>query len=229
MELAIDTSSRFASIALTHKGEILAELTWQSTQNHTAELMPNLAYLLDKAKAEPESIEAVIVAKGPGNFNALRVGMATAKGVAFSLNKPLLGISTLELAAYAFGYTALPLRPIHEIGHDQVATALYQQKNYEWHCLEEEHLTSVDVLCQQVTETTLFCGEISPSLANEIGQRLGKQAIIPQAVARLRRAGFLATLGRQRLNKGERDDVATLQPLYLRPPHTTKPKEKHPK
>lgn len=229
MELAIDTSSSFASIALSHKGEILAELTWQCTQNHTVELMPNLAYLLEKAKIEPAAIEAVIVAKGPGSFNGLRVGMSTAKGVAFSLNALLLGISTLELEAYAFSHTALPLRPVHEIGHDQVATALYQQKNHEWHRLEEEHLSTLEVLCQETIQPTLFCGEISPPVANEIRQRLGKQAIIPQAHARLRRAGYLAMLGWQRLNEGERDDLATLQPLYLRPPHITKPRERHPK
>lgn len=229
MELVIDTSSSVPSIALSHKGEILAELTWQSIQNHTVELMPNIAYLLEKTKIEPKSIEAVIVAKGPGSFNGLRVGMSTAKGVAFSLNIPLLGISTLELEAYPFGYTALPLRPIHEISHDQVATALYQQENYEWRRLEEEHLTTLETLCQKTVQPTLFCGDISPLVADKIRQELGKQAIIPQATARLRRAGFLAMLGWQRLNKGERDDLATLQPLYLRPPHITKPRERHPK
>jgi tRNA threonylcarbamoyl adenosine modification protein YeaZ len=225
MEIAIDTSSNLASIALSHKGEIVAELTWQSTQNHTAELMPNLAYLLEKANIQPKSIEAVFVAKGPGSFNGLRVGMSTAKGIAFSLNTPLLGISTLELEAYPFGYTALPLRPIHEIGHGQVATALYRQTNHEWRRLEEEHLASLELLCQKTIQPMLFCGEISPLVADEIRQKLGKQAIIPQATSRLRRAGFLAILGWKRLSKGERDDLAVLQPLYLRPPHITKPKE----
>jgi tRNA threonylcarbamoyladenosine biosynthesis protein TsaB len=224
MELAIDTSSSFASIAISDKGGIVAEISWQSTQNHTRELMPNLACLLEKAKTRPESIEAVIVAKGPGAFNGLRVAMSAAKGVAFSLNTPLLGISTLEVEAYPFGYTALPLRSIHETGHGQVATALYQQKDYEWCRLEEERLTTLQVLCQECTQPTLFCGEISPAAATHIRQTLGRQAIIPEASARLRRAGFLAMLGWRRLNKGERDDLATLQPLYLRPPHITKPK-----
>jgi tRNA threonylcarbamoyladenosine biosynthesis protein TsaB len=225
MELAIDTSSSFASIALSDKGDIVAELTWESSQNHTAELMPNLACLLEKAKTRPGAIEAVIVAKGPGAFNGLRVAMSAAKGLAFSLDIPLLGISTLEVEAYPFGYTALPLRPIHEIGHGQVATALYQQKDYEWCCLEEERLTTVDVLCQQCGQPMLFCGEISPAAAAHIRQKLGREAIIPEASARLRRAGFLAMLGWRRLGEGKRDDLATSQPLYLRPPHITKPKE----
>jgi len=154
------------------------------------------------------------------------VGISIAKGLAFSSNIPLLGVSTLETEAYPFAYTGLPLRPIHKAGRQEIATALYQQKNNEWHRLEEEHLSSVEDLCRRIKQETLFCGEIPLEIANEIVQNLGKWAIIPRASFRLRRAGFLAMLGWQRLNKGERDDLATLQPLYLRPPHITKPKER---
>ena len=228
MELTIDTSSNIASIALSHKGEILTELTWQSAQKHTVELVPNLVRLLEQTKVEPNFLEAIIVAKGPGSFNGLRVGMSTAKGLASSLNIPLLGISTLEAEAYPFAYTGLPLRPIHKAGRDEIATALYQQKDDVWHCLEEEHLTTIKALCQQIHQKMLFCGEIPPETANEIRRNLGKQAIIPQPTVRLRRAGFLAMLGWQKLTTGEHDDLTTLQPLYLRPPHVTKPRQRYP-
>jgi len=227
MELAIDTSSNIVGIALSHKGELLTQLAWQSAQNHTVELMPNLVHLLQQAKVELNSIEAIIVAKGPGSFNGLRVGISTAKGLAFSLNIPLLGISTLETEAYPFAYTGLLLCPIHKAGREEIAAAFYQQKYNQWHCLEKEHLTTLDALCQRIPRKTLFCGEIPPDMVNEIQQNLGKRAIIPQTNI-LPRASFLAILGWQRLNKGEQDDPATLQPLYLRPPHTTKPKERYP-
>jgi len=90
MELSIDTSSATANIALSHKGEILALLIWQTARNHTIELLPNLICLLQQAKVELGSIEAIIVAKGPGSFNGLRVGISTAKGLASALNIPLL-------------------------------------------------------------------------------------------------------------------------------------------
>jgi len=227
MELVIDTSSNTASIALSHKGEILTELAWESAQNHTVELMPNLVHLLKQVKAKPNSIEAIIVAKGPGSFNGLRVGISTAKGLAFSLAIPLLGISTLEAEAYPFAYTGLPLSPIHKASGEEIATAFYQQKNKEWRCLEEEHLTTLDALCQRIRQKTLFCGEIAPDMVNEIQQNLGQRAIIPQT-STLSRAGSLAILGWQRLTKGEQDDLATLQPLYLSPPHITKPKKRYP-
>jgi len=226
MELAIDTSSNSAGIALSHKGDILTELTWQAARNHTVELMPNLVYLLHQAKVEPNSLEAIIVAKGPGSFNGLRVGISTAKGLAFSLNIPLIGISTLEVEAYPFACTGLPLCPIHKAGQEEIATALYQQKDNEWYCLEKEHLTTIEALCQGIHQETLFCGEIPLNAVSEIRQSLGERAIIPQAPTRLRRAGFLAMLGWQRLTRGEQDNPATLQPLYLRPPHITKPRER---
>ncbi len=226
MELAIDTSSNIASIALSHKGELLSELTWQSTYNHTVELMPNLAYLLKQAKLQPSSIEAIIVAKGPGSFNGLRVGISVAKGMALSLNIPLLGISTLEVEAYPFSYSKLPIRPILKASRQEITTALYQQEDDHWRRLEEEHLTTLRTLCDQINQETLFCGEISSDMANEIHQNLGELAIIPQSIARLPRAGYLAALSWQRLSRGERDDLATLQPMYLRPPQITKPKER---
>jgi len=182
---------------------------------------------LQQAKVELNSIEAIIVAKGPGSFNGLRVGMSTAKGLAFSLDIPLLGISTLETEAYPFACTGLPLCPIHKAGSEEIAIAFYQQKYNHWHCLEKEHLTTLDALCQQIQQKTLFCGEIPPEIVNGIQQNLGKRAIIPQTNM-LPRASFLAILGWQRLNKGEQDDPVTLQPLYLRPPHITKPKERYP-
>ena len=227
MELAIDTSSNIVGIALSHKGQILASLTWQTTLNHTMELLPNLVCLLRQARVELGFIEAIIVAKGPGSFNGLRVGISTAKGLAFTLNIPLLGVNTLEAEAYPLAFTALPLRPIHKAGRDEIATALYRQKGNEWQCLEAENLTTVKTLCHRTKQTTLFCGEIPAPVVKEIRQSLDRRAIISETSGQSR-ASSLAILGWQKLSKGEQDDPVVLQPLYLRPPHITKPREKTP-
>ena len=100
MQLAIDTSTDSASLALVRYGEVLAESTWRSQQNHSVELLPKLTQLLNEAGAGIQAISGVIVAKGPGSFNGLRVGLSTAKGLAFSLKVPIIGISSLELEAY---------------------------------------------------------------------------------------------------------------------------------
>jgi tRNA threonylcarbamoyl adenosine modification protein YeaZ len=227
MELAIDTSSNIVSIALSHKDEILALLTWQTRQNHTIELLPNLVCLLQQAKVELDSVEAIVVAKGPGSFNGLRVGISTAKGLAFTLHIPLLGVNTLEAEAYPFAFTGLPLRAIQKAGRQEIATAVYRQKDDEWQCLEVENLASVETLWHRTKQKTLFCGEISADMARQIRQNLGTRAIICQNNS-LSRASSLARLGWRKLSKGQHDDLLTLQPIYLRPPHITKPKERTP-
>ena len=226
MQLAIDTSTDTASIALVQDGEVLAELTWHCGQNHTVELLPQLTYLLNQTGVNLQSTSCVIAARGPGSFNGLRVGISTAKGLAFSLGIPIIGISTLEVAAYQHAETGLPICPIFNAGREEIATALYQKKNNKWCQLTAEHITTVDALCSQITTKTIFCGEFTPLIATQLSKQLKQKAIIPPSAARLRRAGFLAELGLQRLKAGSYDNPATLQPLYLRRPPITKPKHK---
>src|SRR4030043_35039 len=145
MELAIDTSTDSCSIGLSQQGEMIAELTWHSGQNHTVELVPNIVSLLNHNRASPQSLTAVFVAKGPGSFNGLRVGISTAKGLALALNIPLVGISTLEVEAYPFAFTKLPICPIHNAGRGEIAAAIYQQ-NDGCHCITPEHITTADTL-----------------------------------------------------------------------------------
>jgi tRNA A37 threonylcarbamoyladenosine modification protein TsaB len=121
----------------------------------------------------------------------------------------------------------LPLRPIHKAGREEIATALYRQKDNEWRCLEAENLTTVKALCRRIKQKTLFCGEIPADIISEIQQNLGRQAIIPKSNS-LSRASSLAILGWRKLSRGEQNDPVTLQPLYLRPPHITKPRDKTP-
>jgi tRNA threonylcarbamoyladenosine biosynthesis protein TsaB len=225
MELAIDTSTDFCSIGLFRRGEIMAEMNWHSGQNHTVELAPNINLLLNQAKSSPQSLDAVFVAKGPGSFNGLRVGISTAKGLAYALDIPLVGISTMEVEAYPFAFTGLPICPIHNAGRGEIAAAVYQMKD-AWHCLHPEHITTVDTLCQQTKRKTIFCGEIPPSVTEELQKRISKYAIIPDAAARLRHASYMAVLGWQRIESGQPDDAADLQPLYLRQPPITQRKVK---
>jgi len=226
MQLAIDTSTDTASIALVQDGEVLAELTWHCGQNHTVELLPRLTYLLNQTGVNLQSTSCVIVAKGPGSFNGLRVGISTAKGLAFSLGIPIVGISTLEVAAYQHAETGLPICPVFNAGRGEIATAMYQKKHNKWCQLIAEHITTVDALCSQITTKTIFCGEFTPLIATQLRKQLKQRAIIPPSAARLRRASFLAELGLQRLKAGSHDNPATLQPLYLRRPPITKPKHK---
>ena len=226
MQLAIDTSTDTASLALVQGSQVLAELTWHSGQNHTVELLPQLTHLLNQTKINLHSINCIIVARGPGSFNGLRVGISTAKGLAFSLGIPIVGISTLEVDAYQHAETGLPICPILNAGRGEIATATYQKKYNEWRQLTAEHIATVEALCSQITTKTIFCGEFIPSIATELRKKLNEKAMIPPLAARLRRASFLAELGLKRAKAGDYDNPATLQPLYLRRPPITKPKHR---
>jgi len=224
MQLAIDTSTDTASLALVQDSTVLAELTWRCEQNHSVELLPRLADLLSRTKSSLQSISCIMVAKGPGSFNGLRVGVSTAKGLAFSLGIPVVGISTLEVEAYQHAETNLPICPIFNAGRGEIATAIYQMKGNEWRRISSEHITTVETLCSQITTKTIFCGEFVASIAGQLRKQLKQRAIISSSTARLRRASFLAELGQQRLKAGNYDNPATLHPLYLRRPPITKRK-----
>jgi len=226
MELAIDTSTDTASLALIQDGQVLAELTWRSGQNHSTQLLPNLNHLLNQSKLHLQSLTGIIVARGPGSFNGLRVGISTAKGLAFSLGIPIVGISSLEAEAYQYAEIGLPVCPIFNAGRGEIATALYQKKRNKWCQLTAEHITSVDTLCSEIATRTVFCGEFIPTIASQLRERLGQKAVIPPSVTMLRRASFLAELGLTRLQAGNYDNPATLQPLYLRRPSITKAKHR---
>ena len=226
MEIAIDTSTAWGGAALSQDGNLLAELTWKPGQNHTSELFPNIERLLQTAKTDIKSLTAVFVATGPGSFNGLRAGISAAKGLAFSLNIPLVGISTLEAEALPFAFTGLPLCPIHDAGRGEIAVALYRRAD-SWQRLKEEYLTTLESLCTEVHEKTIFCGEIPPAAIGLIPASLGEKAVIPGWEQRLRRPGYISYLGWQRLQSGREDNPATLQPIYLRQPPITQRKKKY--
>jgi len=226
MQVAIDTSTDTASLALVCDGDVVAELTWRCGRNHTRQLLPNLEYLLRQFDLSPQTLTGIVVARGPGSFNGLRIGIGAAKGMAFSLDIPIAGISSLEAEAYQHAGSGLPVCPVFNAGRGEVATALYRRRRGIWVQLAPEDITTVEALCSGTISRTVFCGEYVPAISGELRQRLGRKAVIPSAMTGMRRAGFLAELGLRRLAAGDVDDPATLQPLYLRRPSITKAKHR---
>jgi tRNA threonylcarbamoyladenosine biosynthesis protein TsaB len=221
MELAIDTSTETASVALSSQGEVTIELTWHAGQNHTAEVISKIVCLLDQAKLNIKDINSVIVAKGPGSFNGLRIGMSLAKGFALALNLPMVGISTLEVEAYPYAFTLLPICPIQNAGRGEIATALFRIKQGKWCRLVEEHIATLDSLLTEMKGQTIFCGKIPQEVKSQLRKRLGRRALIIKGTAGFRRAGYLAELGWWRLKDGDFNHSPTLEPLYLRRPSIT--------
>ena len=100
MELSIDTSNKYVSIALSEKGKIIIDKTWISNKNHSVELLPAIQTIIKSINKNFQNIQCIFIASGPGRFSALRVGMSVAKGLAIGLNIPISAINTLYLEAY---------------------------------------------------------------------------------------------------------------------------------
>jgi tRNA threonylcarbamoyl adenosine modification protein YeaZ len=226
MLVAIDTSTEIASLALVRENVLVAEQTWRTARNHTVELLPALQTLLKLAKAESKDLTGVIVAKGPGSFNGLRVGISAAKGIAYSLGIPIVAVDSLEVEAYQFADTGLPICPIFSAGRQEIATALFQKSGDMWQQLKPDGITTVELLCGETKETTLFCGEYVGTIAKQLKSLLKEKAAIASQLTDIRRAGYLAELGTKKLVAGETDDAATLQALYLRRPPIGEKKQK---
>lgn len=211
MELAIDTSTRFASIALARRGEAIAELTWRSERNHSVELVPSIQRLLERESASVSDLEAIYIASGPGGFSALRVGMSAAKAMAVFLDIPLVAVGTLDIEAQP--YLGLGSRVCALIGAGRRRLYLGDFREGAqpvYRVIEHGELAAA------AQADALFCGEAVPQVAELIRNAFGADARIADAPLPTRRAGILASLGHRMLEEGRIADAFALEPLYLR-------------
>ena len=220
MLLAIDTATSVASVAL-YGGAMTGECTWQARQDHTRQLMPQIVNLMGTHGLLPRDLTAIGVGLGPGSFNGLRVGLACAKALAFGLHVPIAGVGTLEALAYQHSQVGLPVRPVLDAGRGQASTALYRAAEGRWIQEEAPHLVDPPDLASLVLGRTLLAGEWRPQWLEALRQARGELICVPSAAFNLRRAGFMAELAWRRIQIGQADDLASLQPLYLRKPAIT--------
>jgi len=217
MLLAIDTATNCASLALHDGFRVRVEHTWDTPRRHTVELMPRVVAAFKQLNIATDHLSGVAVTRGPGSFTGLRVGLAVAKGLALTCRVPLVGIPTLDVVAAAQGQDDRPICAVLQAGRKRICAANYRWQHGAWHALEAPRLTTWSALAEKTTHPTLFCGEVDREGARVLSA-LGQLAELASAAARLRRAGFLAELAWQRLNRGETDDPATLTPVYLQYP-----------
>ncbi len=214
MLLAIDTSTRYAGVALADADRVLSCRSWHSAVNHTAELMPAIAHTLQTGGLTVADLEGIVVALGPGGFSALRVGMSVAKGLAMASQRPLVGLGTLDAEAQPYLNSGRPVCALLDAGRKEVASALFDREGQR---ARDDRICPPDELTLEITETTLFCGEAVSANAALLQERLGVKAVVV-GHSPATRLWALTSLGRQRLELGGLDDVTTLQPCYLRLP-----------
>lgn len=127
--LNIDTATEIASISISEKGNVLDSVISSNQKNHAAFLQPSIKYLLQKINLPISKLNAVAVTSGPGSYTGLRVGMASAKGLCYALNIPMITINTLEVMALS---TILQIQdkqalycPMIDARRMEVFTAIY--------------------------------------------------------------------------------------------------------
>ena len=125
MELCIDTSTRYASVAVSRDGAIAAQLSWRSARNHSVELVDALRLVMDRADAAMDDLDAVFVARGPGGFSALRVGISFAKSLAMATGAPLVGVGTLDAEALPYLGSGRPVCAVIEAGRRALYVGVY--------------------------------------------------------------------------------------------------------
>ena len=217
--LAIDTSTRYAGVAVADCGGILAENTWHSRQNHGAELLPAAMALLEQAGRGIQDVTHLAVALGPGGFSALRVGIATVKGLALPRRLPVAGISTFDVeAAPHFGVDA-PLYAVLPAGRDEVAWACYGDAVSPARERAESGIAAPENLLASAGERALFCGEGTPLLAPHT-----PAGALLSGPPPTRQPAVLARLALDRFAKGEADDPTALEPTYARAPSISTPR-----
>jgi tRNA threonylcarbamoyladenosine biosynthesis protein TsaB len=214
MLLALDTSTRTVGLALYDGVQVMYELAWTSNDFHTVELAPAVASMLERCDQEVSALQAIAVATGPGSFTGLRIGLALAKGLALVRHIPLIGIPSLDVLAAAQPTIAIPMAAVLRAGRGRLAVGWYTVTDGAWRTRAPIEVLTPKDLSQRIRTPTLVCGELSEDERRRLGRKR-KNVRLASPAQSLRRPGFLAELGWQRLEAGNFDDPVTLAPIYL--------------
>lgn len=225
--LAIDTSTMSGSVALCEGPVILAEslLTLRST--HSERLLAQVEQVLEAAGLTTGQLDMLAVVQGPGSFTGLRVGLATAKGLATAAGIPLFGVSTLEALAMNLPFCQYPVHAFLDARKQEVYTCRYDCRNGLPVALQEESVVSPERLLQTVTDEIVLVGDGVNLYRNLIDEKLGERARLPGAASHQVRASAVAALALQRFEAGlQPPAVALLKPSYIRPSDADLPAKK---
>lgn len=218
MLLAIDTATLVSSVALAEPKKIVAELTINNKKTHSELLMPHIEQLLAMSQFDKTDITAIAVSIGPGSFTGLRIGLATAKALAYAWRIPLVGVPTLTAQAYSCPAPGVWLCPLLDAQKGNVYQALYRWESGQLQEVQSPQVTHhQDVIARllQEKQPVLLLGEGALLFAQAIGEAGPPLYIAPPHVL-ISRAATVALLGQDMLAQGICHDPMTLEPLYIR-------------
>jgi tRNA threonylcarbamoyladenosine biosynthesis protein TsaB len=215
--LALDTATEKGSLALLADDQVEAELTLDTPGSFLVHLLPALDALLAQAGRTLTDIEAICVSQGPGNFTGLRLGLATAQGLALALNCPAVPVPTLEVLAAPLAGHPHPVAALADAKRQEVYLGRFDCRGeFPEPVSEPERLAVTDLPGRLLPPLLLTGPGIGPHL-DFLTQHLtpGVQLAAPDLW--LPQAAMVGRLGRRRLAQGLTVPPPQLTPLYLRP------------
>lgn len=226
--LGIDTSSMVATAAVLSKEKLMAEYIVNNKKNHSEKMMQVLDRVLQDAGVTLEEVDAIAVAKGPGSFTGIRIGMACAEGIAHALGKPMVGVNTLDGLAYNLMGEGAYICPVIDAQRQEVYTSLYRWREGQllrfWDYAVEKGGTLVDKLLA-LKERVVVVGDGVPVLMRALSQKdqkaeEGLRRIIPAHPAfAMPRASSVAAAGMKDFEEGRFDTCYSIKPFYIRRSH----------
>lgn len=218
MLLALDTATMVSSVALAGADKLVAELTLHTDKHHSEQLMPHIADIFRLANVAKSELKGIAVSIGPGSFTGLRIGLATAKALAYALAVPIIGVPTLAALAYGCLAPGTVISPLLDAQKGNVYQGLYAWDDGQLQQINSPRVVSLATALTDLTQydvPAIVLGEAAVMYAAEIKQVKQNILLAPPHLI-MPRAGNIALLGQHLLAQGSTDDVLSLEPLYIR-------------
>ncbi|MDO4554747.1 MAG: tRNA (adenosine(37)-N6)-threonylcarbamoyltransferase complex dimerization subunit type 1 TsaB [Lachnospiraceae bacterium] len=217
--LILESSGLVASVAVMDEEHLIGEYTINYKKTHSQTLLPMVDALITNLGMELKELDAIGVSKGPGSFTGLRIGSATAKGLAQALDIPIVPVSSLEgLAANLFGTKDL-ICPIMDARRNQVYTGVYRYEEGSLITVKEPCPLPVKDLLDFLNEygmPVIFLGDGVPVYKEQIEEKITVPVCFAPSHLNRQRAGAVGFLALQYFREGKIEAAREHKPEYLR-------------
>ena len=212
--LALESATSALSVALLRGDELVEEVS--APLGPAAEtLLPAIDTLLGRAGVDLQALDGFAVSIGPGSFTSLRVGIATAKGLAFGTDRRVAPVSTLAALALAPGPTEATIVPMLDARRGQLYAAAYA-RGPRHQTIVDAGVYTPDELCARLVTPCILVGEGAALCGEAIRAQLGDGVALLPPPQGDPRARYVGALGAEMLARGDALDAAALAPNYLR-------------
>lgn len=216
--LGIDTCSSQGCLGLLRGGQPLGQMVIARGRSFSQNLLRSIDQVFCAARISPGALSLISVSKGPGSFTSLRVGLATAKGLAYTVGVPIVGVVSLEVLAWGVGLLDRPITAVLPARPGLVYTATYTRPELNrLECLKAPTLESIDQWLGRLEPADYLVGEGAWECREIIRQLSLPNCVDPALDNHFPRGEAVAQLGWTRFVEAGGQSAEALAPLYLQP------------